>query len=336
MASENGNPTDNLEERLVENARRFDFFQLVQLLERATGGAPIGYQGPARQECVRFRAAPSLGFPPGDVAGLKRLAPRSDLASRYELTVNFMGLYGPASPMPAHYTEAVIAADLDETNRRDFLDFFHQRVLAFLFRSWKRYRYYANFLRGAEDEFSQRIFCLLGAQSRTFREGAELDWTRLLACSGLVAMVGASADALERTVNHYFDGLGARVVPYIERRVTLEPNQRAYLARANTTLGTDVIVGRTILDRAGKFRLVLGPMGWDLLNDFLPGQPRFRTVVTLVKMMLKDALAFDLLLLVKRPDVQRLEIDRRNSCRLGWTTWLGHPDRESMAVRLQI
>jgi type VI secretion system protein ImpH len=331
---EGGNSADRLEERLSQRARHFAFFQLVHLLERATGSAAIGYQGPVQQELVRFRAEPSLAFPPGDLSELRRLS-TAGKPDYYELTVSFLGLYGPASPLPANYTEAVIAADLDDTSRRDFLDYFHQRLLSFLYRGWKKYRYYANFAPGANDEFSQRVFALFGGRIRSLRDAADLDWVRLLSCAGLLAMVGSPSDAVERVVSHYFGGLGARVEPFVLHRVPIEPDQRVRLGRANSTLGQDISIGRTVADRSGKFGLVLGPMGWDRLNEFLPDRDPFRAVVSLVNLMLQDPLAFDLALLIHRPEIKRLTLGRDNPCRLGWTTWLGHPQGEIQTVRLR-
>ncbi len=58
-------------------------------------------------ERVRFRANPSLGYPPRESAALNWTAGDD----RLDVVINFLGLFGPSSPCP-FYTEEVIR-DLD-------------------------------------------------------------------------------------------------------------------------------------------------------------------------------------------------------------------------------
>ena len=63
--------------RLLQEPYRFDFFQAVRLLERMAREAgsaarqPVGCEAAPRQEAVRFRALPSLSFPPSAVYELR-------------------------------------------------------------------------------------------------------------------------------------------------------------------------------------------------------------------------------------------------------------------------
>jgi type VI secretion system protein ImpH len=252
------------------------------------------------------------------------------------LTVTFMGLYGPASPLPAPYTEAVIAADVDDPTRRDFLDFFHQRPLGFLYRGWRKYRYYVNFAPGAEDDFSQRVFAFFGAHFRGLRSVVHLDWVRLLSCGGLLAQAGASAEVVGRVVSHYFGGLAAAVEPFVRCRFAIAEDQLARIGRVNSTLGRDLFVGRSAADLSGRFRLRLGPLDWRRLNDFLPVGADHRPLVELVRFALADPLDFELALMIRREDVRPLTLDRTGDCRLGWTSWIGRPDDALQCVRLQV
>ena len=112
MPDRSGRP---LSERLLAESWRFSFFQLVRLLtDQRPGSVPPGGEGPACREAVRFRASASMGFPASDVASVEeRPDPAGEGASRFLLTVNFFGLYGPASPMPNHFTEEILWAGAD-------------------------------------------------------------------------------------------------------------------------------------------------------------------------------------------------------------------------------
>ncbi len=101
-----------LSNELQRTAHSFEFFKAVNLLESLHSGARVGHQGPVADEAIRFRGHPSLAFPASDIqhAGISR-------QGQLELQNNFIGLYGPASPLPAHVTESIIAEQIQIENQ---------------------------------------------------------------------------------------------------------------------------------------------------------------------------------------------------------------------------
>jgi len=107
-----------LKNQLLENGRQFNFFQAVTLLENSHSGPKLGGQGPVAEESLRFRGHPSLAFPAGDIERIS-----SNALGQIEVESNFVGLYGPASPLPAYITEAVIA-EQNRIESEDHTEFF--------------------------------------------------------------------------------------------------------------------------------------------------------------------------------------------------------------------
>ncbi|WP_299204952.1 type VI secretion system baseplate subunit TssG [uncultured Amphritea sp.] len=107
-----------LSNELQRTAHSFEFFKAVNLLESLHEGARVGYQGPVAKEAIRFKGHPSLAFPASDIqhAGINR-------QGQLELQNNFIGLYGPASPMPAHVTESIIAEQMQIENQ-ELIEYF--------------------------------------------------------------------------------------------------------------------------------------------------------------------------------------------------------------------
>ena len=107
-----------LSNELQRTAYSFDFFKAVNLLESLHDGARVGHQGPVTKEAIRFKGHPSLAFPASDIqhAGINR-------QGQLELQTNFIGLYGPASPMPAHVTESIIAEQVQIENQ-ELIEYF--------------------------------------------------------------------------------------------------------------------------------------------------------------------------------------------------------------------
>ncbi len=338
MAGEKRTATSPLIGELLQDVRQFGFFQAVNLLERAEPDiVPIGGDGPVERETLRLRANASLGFPSSDISSIETMtrpeAALPDLPARYRLTVNFMGLYGAGSPLPAFYSEDIVAGNEAESSRRDFLDLFHHRYLSFVYRSWEKYRYYLRYRPGARDQFSQWLAGLIGLADMAEAQVPVERPERLLSSIGLLLLHGRSAATLASLISHYFDGLPVRIEQFIARQVVIEPAQRAHLGTANCALGVDCTLGLRVPDVSGKFRICVGPLSFAKFRGLLPDAAGYASLRRLVPFLLKDQLDYDLALTLRGTEIPVLELSPDCPARLGWSTWLGQaPERDSEVV----
>ena len=92
-------------DRLIEEPHAFEFFQAVQVLERAArratdapGGGRVGEDVSPREEAVRFSSYQALAFPSAEVLNATpQIQADVDVARRPpELAVGFLGLTGPS------------------------------------------------------------------------------------------------------------------------------------------------------------------------------------------------------------------------------------------------
>ena len=90
---------------------------------------------------MRFRPLLSFAFPATDVERVERVGDGDGTRPPYRVTVNFLGLYGESSPLPAFLTEELMADDPEDSPRRDFLDLFHHRLVSLFYRCWQKYRH---------------------------------------------------------------------------------------------------------------------------------------------------------------------------------------------------
>ena len=73
MATASGLPQPSVIEELLADPQRFNFFQLIRLLEMlAPDSVPVGEGGDPSAEAVRFRSSFSLAFPPSDVVAIEK------------------------------------------------------------------------------------------------------------------------------------------------------------------------------------------------------------------------------------------------------------------------
>jgi type VI secretion system protein ImpH len=324
-----------LGERAAAESHAWSFFQLVRALTRTSEGASLpGGPGPARSENLRFRPAASMGFPKSDVESVDRIgADEDEDTERWRVTVNFMGLYGPSSPMPNHFTEEIVWAGADADTGRDFVDLFHHRVISFVYRAWEKYRYPVCFTSGGTDPFTTRMSCLLGAGTAGMSEALGVPPVSLLRTAGLLADRHRSAAGLEQMLRVHFGGVDVRVRSCAERHARIPDAQRLRLGRPGATLGDSAVLGESVIDRAGSFEIELGPLAMPAFRRLLPGGEDLLRLVRLTRLYVTDPLDFHLRLRLRADQVPALRLAPPEPQPLGHLSWMRpHGAREGVAL----
>lgn len=297
----------------------YGFNNAISQLERLLGEEGIGgVDLRPNHERLRFRAARSLGFPAREIDVVRAGPTDPDLV---EVRVNFLGLYGPSSPLPPSYTERIVRADVDDSVLEDFLDFFNHRLISLYRRIWARWRFHLRYQHGGGDPISARLLSLYGSTGVKGSRSADPDAALLLPQIGLLALYSRSADVVASILVHHFK-VPVQIREFATREVEITPDARARLGQ-DTQLGRNMIAGRFVRDSFGKFRVRLGPLSLPLFKRFLPSGPDHARVRRLIELTLKDPLEWDLELVLEDDQATGSRLGR---CQLGWTTWLGAVD----------
>lgn len=304
-----------LEAALLQRGHEFSFAQAMRLLRLL---APDGTDPEAGAPAIRLRPELSLAFPAADVAGIER---QDD---GYRVTARFLGLYGPASPLPTFYTEELIdEAREDSSTSRDLLDILSQRLFELADAGSARYRL---FFRTTEEESTddiERLFSLAGLGEAELRRSLP-DSRRWLRYAGILGQFPRSALGLQTIIADAL-AVPAEVIPCRLRRVAIPPDQRLAVGMTGSALGIDTVVGGELEDRTGMFRLRLGPLTRDQFAALLPGAPARRTLDILVGLYLDAPLAWDVELVLAAGEAPAACLGATPATRLGWNGWLGQP-----------
>ena len=326
----------SLEEKLLQRGHHFSFFQAVRLLELLNPEAPLlGGKGPAKDEVIRLRPAMSQVFPVSDIAEIEKIHVAAEELERFRVTARFFGLYGSVSPLPIAYTEAIYEEDDPGAVRvREFLDIFHHRLLSLLYRGWLKYRYCVQFMPGGKDAFSRRLLPLTGVtESTRLRTVPQISLLRYL---GLLTQLPRSAAGLKQLLTDFFDLIPVRITQFVGRRVTLKPSQRNFLGRQNCRPGKDLIIGESVLDRSGKFRITLGPVNFRTFLEFIPSGKGFKTIKDLVMLFVMDPLMFEIEVILSGDEVPEMELVPDAKSFLGWSGWLLSGKSSDVSVVFQV
>ena len=249
-----------LNQHLLDEPYRFEFFQAVRLLEKIfREKKPVGGESLPHEEIVRFRSRLSLEFPASQIQEFKETFDEHTEEEKLEMFINFMGMVGPSGVMPIHYTElAMERARYRDTAMWNFLDSFTHRSVSLFFRAWEKYRFPVQYERG-NDHFTSYLFDIIGLGTDGMRGRMDLPDESLLAYSGLIAQKPHSAVALANILSDYF-GVSAKVIQFFGQWLDLDKESITKLGAANHSLGRTAIAGTRVWEQQSKFRIVLGPL----------------------------------------------------------------------------
>lgn len=324
--------------QIEQETHEFGFFQAVSLLEKHyQSQTEYSYNGIGQnkyiwQEHIRFSVSPSLAFPKSDIDFVSHYEMDGDPYSRVEVT--FLGLHGSSSPLPSSYTEKLAGRDDEDNPVKQFFDFFHNRHISLVYRVWKKYRYHIQYQSEAKDPFSGRMLHLLGLSSvMQEAEVSELDRAKLLSYVSQLSTRTRSPKLISGIVAHYFSLQNVIVDEWIYRRVAIHQSQRNKLNHVNCVLGQDLHLGKTLPDLVGKFHLRIEDIDFSTYQTFLPGRANYKTLIGLMQFILRDPLAWDLIMKVKLDTIPKNELGQGEGNLLGQTMWLGDPGTKDASIK---
>lgn len=304
----------SLEDWLYSEPYRFEFCQAVRLLEAFRPHALPGDGSRREPEAVRFRSRVSFDFPASEVHELDRVdgTPR--------MTVNFLGLAGALGPLPAPYTEMILAASARQDHAAvDFLDIFNHRLVYLFYKVRQAHSPALTSRAPYEGSMAQHLFSLIGLNLPAMRERVGVAAQSLLQYTGLLAGMPRSMAGLERILADYFN-VPVRVRQFIGGWKLLDSSQWTSIGvgGANQELGSGAVLGKRVWDDSKAVSIALGPLSWSVFMEFLPEGKRHGALAALARFYLGLGRA-EARLLVHAGEVPRSAIGQS---RLGYSSWL--------------
>jgi len=337
MATTRRRPGTPLIDRLFEEPHAFEFFQAVQVLERAarrdTGSGRVGEDVNPRNESVRFRTYQALVFPTAAVLDADRPTPDGEGPPHPpSLAVGFFGLTGPSGVLPQHYTELLIRSLRDKSlSLRDFFDLFNHRLISLFHRAWEKYRLPAAYERRAPDEdpVTTCLMALAGLDTPHLRKRLAVDDEAIAHYVGHYAHWPRSVAALEAILSDFFER-PVRIEQFRGRWAWLARDEltvlgsRALPDGAFAQLGVSAVVGERMWDVQGSFRIRVGPVNYRQFIALMPGGKELAQLVDLTRLFVGGTFSFDMQLTLAKEEVPFLELASEGAYvpRLGWNTWL--------------
>jgi type VI secretion system protein ImpH len=304
-----------------------DLYEVLRRAEAAQPGAPrIGRSLRLMQDVVRLGQAVSLAFPAGSLAAYEAGEP----GEPWRVRVHGFGLLGPNGPLPLHMTEYVLQRIQHHADHAlaSFLDLFHHRMLAFLYRAWVDANPAVSSDRPDSDRFQAYLGALLGIGTPALRERDALGDACRRHYVGRFADPVANPEGLCALIEHVF-GLPARVEEFVAEwcdipdsclwRLQSPAVPNAAHGGSSGALGLSTQLGRRVWLAQGKFRVVLGPLTRHQFDRVSQGGAELPRLIALIRGYAGDALRWDLRLQLRPDAVPTLQL---GTARLGQSAWL--------------
>ncbi|HSK41535.1 MAG TPA: type VI secretion system baseplate subunit TssG [Arenibaculum sp.] len=323
MATSGWRTNRSVATQLFTQGHRFDFYQVVRLLELIDAvSARVGEGSDPAVEPVRFRSSLTSAFPASDVEHVSMPDPGD---TRFAVRVNFMGLAGAFGPLPPPLADLIAErARRQDHAGSDFLDIFNHRLVSLMYRARSRHRAELNRCRPDETNFAFYLYSLLGLGTGGLRGRMAVADRTLLHHAGLLNQQPRSLHGLERLLEDHFD-VHVRGVPLQGRWLPLGESQVTRLGRRhgrNRMLGRDAVLGTRAWDQQAAVTLVLGPLDLDRFVTFLPVGDAWAPLVALFRFHAGTDLEGAVRLRLRASQVPASCLSRGAGPRLGWTSWL--------------
>ncbi|MGY8749453.1 MAG: type VI secretion system baseplate subunit TssG [Pirellulales bacterium] len=319
MAAEDWCPEDSLNE-LRKNVNHYGFFAALRLVDCCAEGAPqTGWGKNPSAELLRLKQKPSMEF----AASTLRSAGFSRSTDKFELSCNFLGLFGPQGALPFELTE--FAMDRQRDFRDDtfvsFLDCFHHRMLSFFYRAYATTEPTIQYDAPEKDRFRFYVGSFAGINSETLTDRDEMPDLVKLHFAGHLGQQNHHADGLQSIVSGFFK-LPVKINEFVGSWLEIPVENRLELgcSRQTGTLGVATTLGEKIWECQQTIRLVIGPVDLDEYLKFLPGEEYLLQLLAILKNYIGLALNWEVQVLVKRESVPSAQLG--NNCQLGWSSWL--------------
>lgn len=194
-----------------------NLYRFCQLLEQALpGNPPLGSTTSPKDDPVRFRPDPGMGFPAAELKGIE-YHPQHPATVRTRL----LGLYGVDSPLPTAYVDDIAQGREGHEAIEAFLDIFNHRMFTQFYRIWRKYSYPASFEAGGTDATSQCLLGLIGLGIPGTAKQIATPMSRFLALLGVMRLPTRNGEGIQAVVRLLAPHTRVEVKAHYPRKVLL-------------------------------------------------------------------------------------------------------------------
>ncbi len=269
---------------------------------------------------VFYRGNPHLSFAPREIDAIQ--VKETKAGTDLDITLNFLGLQGASTPLPIHFSEAIIQDDPDDSSLNEFYNFFNQRIFMMLYAIEQKYAYLPQVSQEANDPLTNKLGRFAGFLNDDTGEKQLLPY--------LPGMLGKNLEKGSwcRMVAGFIGAEKAWVEERVATRIKIPEDCLGRLG-TNSALGQTLSLGAYITQAKNHLELHLII---EHLNDFLPHQPLFQVLQELVRKTMRENMFITVVFHAKK--AATAVFNHNKPMGLGWSSMLGRDPIQSYSVKL--
>ena len=282
---------------------------------------------------IIFKANPSLSFQKSEIRDINFL--ELEGVVKAEITINFLGLFGSASPLPSHFSEMVLESVDTDKVLHDFLNVFNHNLQKFVYPIWEKHKYYIQYKKDLKDAFSKYILSFLGLYSSVNEKSSNLKLEKLIPYIGILSMKHKSAGTLKSILRHYLSHDNLEIVQCIPSTYNIPNWQQCSLGNTNISLGNDFLIGESIVSKNLKFQILLKDITEDDLVKYSIHGKKMEELNDLISFSLNEPLEYEVCLEIKKEEKVSLHLDENEKRYIGINCWIGDSNYDEKIIMAQ-
>ncbi len=350
MATQSRKDSAPIIKALIEEPRRFDFFQAVRLLELdlvlkesepdssfKDYKYPVSKSTMAAQERIKFANNYELTFQTSEIKSINIREVENDNSSPiYQLVCNFMGLAGSGGVMPYQFSELILKRiKLKDRTLSRFMDLINHRTISLFYQAWTKYRLPISWERSqlfdkSKDktcQFDHILHSIMGLETKEL-DFKFLDKNTIKGYAGILSQANRNAINLENLLRDYYQ-FPVKLIQFVLERSHLEDECLTKIGTSNTTMSNNQLSAGAFLGSLcwmtqNKFRVVISLNSHADMIAFSPSSNKLRGLVELIVFYVGIEMTFDIVFAIQGKKLPGLQLIEKSKYRptLGWNSYL--------------
>lgn len=309
--------TESVFDQYPEDIIYYNFFAALRLLEKHHK-TRFGESKHPKDDPILLGQSPHIGFVSTALDNISEL----EKTEYKRLNVFFFGLFGPNGPMPYHLTEKIFSR-IDKKKRpavQDFFNIFHHRLISLFYRAWANKEPTAQLDQGGKDRFQFYLGSIAGYGLPSLRERDTFSDYSKAHFSGYLGGKIRHKEGLQNIILQLY-GIQSNIIEFVGEWLPVGKEHQCGLKNPKQ-LGINTSLGKNSWQSQYKFQVQLGPLSLNEYEKVLPGRKKLKLINDAIKNYMRDEIQWEIILLLKRPEIPMITIGKGKHGRLGWTSWL--------------
>lgn len=235
---------------------------------------------------------------------------------QFDILINHLNLAGMYGPLPDVYGEEI--AQHNNKDMRDFLDIFHHRLMALMYRFYRKNRIFLGSKNVHENIVGKILNHLTGLS--LFHKEFKFHKAGIYPFFNLFWRNNPSLSGIRQLIGGYFK-IHTKTTPFMGGWVYPLSDELSYLGGPYNKLSQTLFLGRKSWDNTYGFILHFGPLDFKTYLTFVPPiHENFPVLKDLLRYYAGNHYHIKLALHLKSSEVPGLKLGKKSF--LNYTTWL--------------